>query len=231
MAESVADLRGARLLVLSHRAEAMVAAVCRSRGAVRYNPDAAARRGGVDGTMADLILPGRITYEHYRHFPSDGKRYEILDGELHMTPAPSPRHQYASKRLQRILESYFEAGDYVVFNAPLDVILADDDVVQPDLVVTGRTQISERGVEGAPLLLVEILSPSHIPLDRQVKAARYQIRGVPYFWILDPAARTLECFRLAGGAYHLDASGREHDSVEVPAFDGLTIALAAVWLK
>lgn len=119
----------------------------------------------------------------------------------------------------------------MVFNAPLDVILADDDVVQPDLVVTGRTQISDRGVEGAPLLLVEILSPSHIPLDPQVKAARYQVRGVPHYWIVDPAARTLECFRLAGGAYHLGASGREHDSVEVPAFEGLTIALASVWLK
>jgi Uma2 family endonuclease len=199
---------------------------------MRYNPDAADRRGGADGIMADLILPGRITYEHYRHFPSDGKRYEILDGELYITPAPSPRHQYASKKLQRLLEEYFEpGGDYVVFNAPLDVILANADVVQPDLVVAARPQISDRGVEGAPLLLVEILSPSTIPMDRQAKAARYRVHGVPHYWIVDPAARTLECFRLEGGGYHLGASGREHDSVEVPAFDRLTVALASVWLK
>jgi hypothetical protein len=56
----------------------------------------------------DVIIPRRATYEDYRHFPDDGKRYEILDGEIYMTPAPSPRHQYTSKRLQRVLEQYFE---------------------------------------------------------------------------------------------------------------------------
>lgn len=190
------------------------------------------RRERATGTMADLILPGRITYEHYRHFPDDGKRYEILDGQLHMAPTPSPRHQYASKNLRRILEDYFEADrDYVVFNAPLDVILADDDVVQPDLVVAARPQISDRGVEGAPLLLVEVLSPSSIPLDRRAKAARYQVHGVPHYWIVDPAARTLECLRLEGHAYQLDVSGKQDDPVVVPAFEGLTIALASLWLK
>jgi Uma2 family endonuclease len=158
-------------------------------------------------------------------------RYEILDGELSVTPAPSPRHQFASKKLQRILEEYFEdTGEYVVFNAPLDVILADADVVQPDLVVAARTQISDRGVEGAPLLLVEILSPSSIPLDRQAKAVRYRVHGVPHYWIVDPAARTLECRRLVGDAYLLDASGREDERVAVPAFEGLTIVLSSLWL-
>jgi Uma2 family endonuclease len=182
--------------------------------------------------MADLILPGRVTYEQYRQFPSDGMRYEILDGELDVTPVPSPRQQFASKKLQRILEEFFESGgQYVVFNAPLDVILADTDVVQPDLVVASRAQISERGVEGAPLLLVEILSPSSIPLDRQAKAARYRTHGVPHYWIVDPAARTLECLRLVGEAYLLDASGREDDRLAVPAFEGLTIILASLWLR
>jgi Uma2 family endonuclease len=182
--------------------------------------------------MPDLILPGRVTYEQYRQFPSDGMRYEILDGELDVTPVPSPRQQFASKKLQRILEEFFESGgQYVVFNAPLDVILADTDVVQPDLVVASRAQISERGVEGAPLLLVEILSPSSIPLDRQAKAARYRTRGVPHYWIVDPAARTLECLRLVGEAYLLDASGREDDRLAVPAFEGLTIILASLWLR
>ncbi|HUE87735.1 MAG TPA: Uma2 family endonuclease [Vicinamibacterales bacterium] len=182
--------------------------------------------------MADRTLPGRITYEHYRHFPDDGMRYEILDGVLYMAPTPSPRHQYASKNLRRSLEDYFEAdGDYVVFNAPLDVILADADVVQPDLVVAARAQISDRGVEGTPLLLVEILSPSSIPLDRQAKAARYRVHAVPHYWIVDPAARTLECLRLVGDAYVLEASGSEDEHVAVPAFEGLTITLTSLWLR
>jgi hypothetical protein len=56
----------------------------------------------------ELTIPRRATYDDYCHFPDDGKRYEILDGDIYMTPAPSPRHQYASKRLQRVLEAYFE---------------------------------------------------------------------------------------------------------------------------
>ena len=114
--------------------------------------------------MSDLTMPRRATYQDYCRFPDDGKRYQILDGEIYMTPSPSTRHQYASKRLQRLLEAYLEDRlGYQVFNAPLDVILADDDVVQPDLIVVAeRTQMSRRGIDGAPLVLVEILSPSRV---------------------------------------------------------------------
>lgn len=128
--------------------------------------------------MADLTIPRRATYEDYCRFPDDGKRYEILDGQIHIPPSPSTPHQYASKRLHRILEDYFETTpSRLVFDAPLDVILADDDVVQPDLLVVERTQISKRGIEGPPLVLVEILSPSRIEYDRLTKARR----SVPSF--------------------------------------------------
>ncbi len=182
--------------------------------------------------MADLTLPRRATYEDYRHFPDDGKRYEILDGEIYMTPSPSPRHQYVSKRLQRVFEQYFEERlGYQVFNAPLDVILADDDIVQPDLlVVAERPQISARGIEGAPIVVVEILSPSRPAYDRLTKARRYAARGVPHYWIVDPEARTVECFRMEGGAYRLDASAANREDLVVPSFTGLTIPLAGLWL-
>ena len=181
--------------------------------------------------MPDVTLPRRATYEDYRHFPDDGKRYEILDGEIYMTPSPSPHHQYVSKRLQRILERYFEERlGYQVFNAPLDVILADDDIVQPDLlVVAERPQISGRGIEGAPLVVVEILSPSRPAYDRLTKARRYADRAVPHYWIVDPDARTVECFRLEDGTYRLAASAASLEEFEVPAFPGLTIALAGLW--
>jgi Uma2 family endonuclease len=181
--------------------------------------------------MPDTIIPRRATYDDYCRFPDDGRRYEILDGEIFMTPAPSPAHQYTSKRLQRILERYFEAGPgHLVFAAPVDLILAHEDVVQPDLLVIERTQISARGIEGPPLVLVEILSPSRPEYDRLTKARRYAARGVRHYWIADPDTRTLECFELEGGAYRLQASASGHETLGVPAFNGLTIPLAELWL-
>jgi Uma2 family endonuclease len=181
--------------------------------------------------MPDVILPRRATYDDYRRFPDDGKRYEIVDGEIFMTPAPSPRHQYASKRLHRILERYFEDQlGHQVFAAPLDVILSHEDVVQPDLIVVERRQISARGVEGPPLLVVEILSPARSEYDRLTKARRYAAHGVPHYWIVDPDSRTLECFGLSGAAYHLQASASGHETLAAPAFTSLTIPLADLWL-
>ncbi|MGQ0732164.1 MAG: Uma2 family endonuclease [Acidobacteriota bacterium] len=181
--------------------------------------------------MKDLTLTRRATYEEYCQLPDDGKRYEILDGEIYATPSLSPKHQYVSKRLQRILEDYFEEGlGCQVFNAPLDVILSNEDVVQPDLLVVERTQISGRGIEGAPIVLVEILSPSRPAYDRLTKARRYRVLGVTHYWIVDPDARSIECFRLEGEAYRLQASASGHEELHVPGFEGLTIALAGLWL-
>lgn len=178
------------------------------------------------------VIPRRVTYEDYLNFPDDGMRYEILDGEIFMTPAPTPKHQYASKRLQRLLEDYFEGErGGLVFDAPIDVILADSDVVQPDLVVVGeRRQVSSRGIEGAPLVLVEILSPSRPEYDRLTKARRYAARSVPHFWIVDPEARAVECFRLEGSSYRLDAAAEGEALLRVPAFGGLVVPLGRLWL-
>ena len=132
--------------------------------------------------MTSPSLKTKLEYSDYVHIPSDGKRYELLEGDLHVTPAPSPLHQRVSKRLQRMLEAYFEeTGRGEVFNALIDVILTNQDVVQPDLVlVTNAEQISKRGIEGPPLLLVEVLSPSTREYDRTAKANRYAMLGV--FW-------------------------------------------------
>jgi len=97
-------------------------------------------------------LKRKLEYRDYARLPSDGKYYEILDGRLYVTPAPSPLHQRVSKRLQRKLEDYFEArGLGEVFNAPIDMILGRHDIAQPDLLVVANPgQISRRGIEGAP---------------------------------------------------------------------------------
>jgi len=177
------------------------------------------------------VLRTRLTNENYRQIPDDGRRYELLEGQLNVTPAPGLEHQRVSKRLFTILLRYFEeGGGGEVLYAPLDVILAEDDVVQPDLVVVRHArQLSSRGVEGAPSLLVEIVSPGRAHYDRTVKAQRYAARGVPHYWIVDPEARQLECFRLNEGQYALQAAGTGNEVVEVAELPALTIPLATLW--
>jgi Uma2 family endonuclease len=173
----------------------------------------------------------KLDYEDYLQLPDDGKRYEILDGELYVTAAPNPFHQRLSKRLQRRLEDYFEErGLGEVFDAPLDVIFGVHDIAEPDLVIVANpAQISRRGIEGAPLLVVEVLSPSTRSRDRGVKMKRYAALGVAHYWIADPAAQFIECFRLEAGAYALVVKASAPEALRHPDWPDLAIDLPALW--
>jgi Uma2 family endonuclease len=181
--------------------------------------------------MATRLKP-KIGYEDYARLPTgDGKRYEVLDGELYVTPAPTPLHQRLSKRLQRRLEDHFEASSVAeVFNAPIDVVLAEHDIVEPDLVVVANPgQVSSRAIEGAPLLVVEVLSPSTRAQDRGIKLRRYALLGVQHYWIVDPDAQTIECRRLEAGDYRLLVEAAVPDVLRHPDWPELAIDLAALW--
>lgn len=173
----------------------------------------------------------RLDYDDYAAIPPDSNRYELLDGDLHVTPAPSPLHQRVSKRLQRVLEAYFEGGGRgEVFNAPIDLILTPHDVVQPDLVVvTEAAQVSGRGIEGAPALVIEVLSPSTRERDRTTKARRYATLGIRDYWLVDPEARRVECYRAESGRYALAAAGEGDTVLAPPGWPGLTVTLADLW--
>jgi Uma2 family endonuclease len=178
-------------------------------------------------------IKAKLDYDDYAGIPPDRNRYEIIDGELYVTPAPSPLHQRVSKRLFRILEAYFEAsGRGEVFFAPIDLILTPHDVVQPDLVVvTDPTLISQRGIEGPPVLAVEVLSPSSVNQDRHVKARRYAALGIPHYWVVDPEGRWIECFRAEGGRYSLVVRGEGNTALAQPDWPGLVVDLAALWRR
>ena len=107
----------------------------------------------------------KLDYDDLAHTPDDGRRYELLDGALVVSPSPRPLHQRVSKRLSRQLEAYFESRELgEVFNAWIDVVLAFHDVVVPDLVVvTTPAQVTERAIEGSPTLLVEIGASAILP--------------------------------------------------------------------
>jgi Uma2 family endonuclease len=178
------------------------------------------------------MKPGRkLEYSDYAAIPDDGKRYEVLEGSLFVCPAPSPFHQRVSKRLQRQLEAYFEDGAMgEVFNAPIDLILSRHDIVQPDILVVARAdQISKRGIEGAPLLAVEVLSPSTRDHDRTRKSRRYAALGLVHYWIVDPEAHRIECYRAGAWKYDLVAEAEGPATLRHPDWTDLVIDLAALW--
>ena len=152
-------------------------------------------------------------------FPDDGMRYELLDGELYVSAAPSKRHQRLLRRLLRLIDDHVTpAGLGEVFFAPVDVWLSDEDRTRPDLVYLSAERLSiygERIVEGAPDLLVEVASPSTRVADLVAKRHRFETNGVREYWIADPDARTLTTLCLIEGRY------AEHDrSLVLP---GLTL--------
>ncbi len=179
----------------------------------------------------------KLTYQDYLDIPEEpGYRFEILDGMLIKEPSPSVMHQRVSRRLQRLLEDYFEEADSAgeIFNAPLDVTPLDYNVVQPDIFyVSGGQQliVKDTYIDGAPELVVEILSPSSRRKDRLQKMQIYQRAQVQHYWLVDPQERTLECFAWRDGLYALVASGMEEDTVEHPDFAGLSITLPSLWSK
>lgn len=151
----------------------------------------------------------RITYEEFRQFPDDGKRYELIRGEVRMAPAPNTKHQFSVLHLAFSLQRYLtEKRLGIIFVAPLDVRLDDDTVVQPDLVYVSNARagiIVQNYIDGAPDLAVEILSPSTAAYDRATKIAVYAEAGVPWVWLVDPQAKTVEILKLEGAKYLVDA--------------------------
>lgn len=150
--------------------------------------------------MATRLQQSGWTYSEFARLPDDGNRYEVIAGELYVTPAPRPRHELISQRLNRHLDDFVnEHGLGWVFTAPIDVLFADGEYVEPDLVFVRRERvgiISDRGIEAAPDLVVEILSGSTAPIDRGPKLRQYARFGVPLYWIVDPEAGHVEVFRL-----------------------------------
>ncbi|MCP3982251.1 MAG: Uma2 family endonuclease [bacterium] len=175
-------------------------------------------------------LKRKLDYSDYAAVPADGKRYELLDGSFVVTPAPSPMHQRISRRLERTIEAFFQPRTGEMFHAPIDVILASGDIVQPDIVVVADPkQISGRGIEGAPLIVVEILSPSTRRHDLGLKLQRYEKLGVPHYWVVDPETTRIDCHRLEAGRYRVVAEAQRSTSLEHPDWAGFTIDLEALW--
>jgi Uma2 family endonuclease len=156
--------------------------------------------------MVATSIRSAKTYEDYLNTPDDGQRYELIDGVIVVSPSPNKLHQRASRILTEILSraaTKFNVGE--VFSAPMDVRLARNIVIQPDIVFvrfgSPADDPREERIAGSPDLLVEILSASNRGNDLVRKRELYARYGVPEYWIVDPINRTIETLSLNDGEY------------------------------
>lgn len=147
--------------------------------------------------MTAPALQSKVKFNYYDYtLLPEGKRYELIEGDLLMTPAPTTIHQRISARLQFYLTDFVEKGKRgVVFDAPTDVVLSEEDVVQPDLLFISRERagiIKPENIRGAPDLVIEILSPATSKRDLVAKKKLYAKHAVREYWIVNPDDQTIE---------------------------------------
>jgi Uma2 family endonuclease len=166
----------------------------------------------------------RLSYPELRLMPDDGKRYELIDGEVIMSPSPSEKHQRA------LAELYLSIANHVkehklgkVYFAPFDIVFSEKTALQPDLIFVSSARVGIIGPEyiiGAPDLVAEILSPSRPAYDRVTKLEQYARYGVREYWIVDPGTEKAEIHRLAGKSYELAATLAGAEALTTPFLPG-----------
>ena len=179
-----------------------------------------------------LPQPVRFKADDLWKTPDDSRRYEVIEGRMYVTPVPWVEHQGVSGRLSMYIWGYARQRGVGKLYAPLAVVLDEENGVQPDLVYVSRDRyhlLSERGVEGAPDLLVEIISPCTRRRDCGVKMRVYAAAGVPHYWIVDPRTRALEAYRLGELGYELTGKYGLGEVFRPELFPGLEIPIDDLW--
>lgn len=185
--------------------------------------------------MATPARKPKYTYQDYLLFPDDGNRHEIIGGEHYVSPAPSLRHQIIASNFHLLVGPFVRENrlGHFLF-APLDVVLSDEDVVQPDLLFISNERSSiaqKRGAFGAPDLVVEIFSDSTRKRDETMKLGLYDVMGVIEYWLADPDAETIKVYRSRSGGlgFVAELSAAAGDRLETPLLPGLSIALEQIF--
>lgn len=177
--------------------------------------------------------PTLCTVEDYLSMPEGGPRYELIEGELLMAPAPNRYHQEISGNIEFILRTYLKKHRIgKLYDAPFDVYLDEINVVQPDILFVSNKKagvLTDAGAEGAPDLVIEILSPSTMRRDRESKRKVYARTGVEELWLIDPEKRRIEIFELQENARAPRRIIRAEETFTVPRFPGLEISAAEIF--
>jgi Uma2 family endonuclease len=184
-----------------------------------------------------MPLPHRVrfNYEDFLLFPNDGKRHEIIDGDHFMTPSPATKHQRISLKLSAAFANFLKVhrvGE--VFAAPFDVVLSDEDVVEPDLLFVSAARsaiITDKNIQGPPDLVIEILSETSRKTDEIIKRKLYERSRVAEYWIVDPELETIKVYRLTDQGY-VRASELAREANEIlstPLLPGFQAPLAEIF--
>lgn len=186
--------------------------------------------------MAIRLKRSGLTYADYLQLPDDGQRYEIIDGELYVSPSPNTKHQRVSGRLYRALADHTDEHDLgEVFIAPYDLKLGDPSVVQPDILYISWDRhdiVTRLNAQGVPDLVIEVISPSSTRMDLETKRDLYAKYGVLHYWVAHPQDEWLRAYDLgADGQYELVAEGHGDMTFSAPPFPDLAIRLARLWAE
>ena len=189
----------------------------------------------MDGAKVNAIMKQaniKFTYHDYLQLPDD-KRYELVEGELFLVPAPNLYHQRISRELAAALHGYLRQhalGE--IFYAPCDIVFSEVNVVQPDLIFVSRERmaiLTEANVQGAPDLVIEILSPSTGHRDLGIKRNLYAKYGVREYWIVDPESKTVEVLSWTETGYRTEAVVPQTGVLNSSLFPDLNLNLAEIF--
>jgi Uma2 family endonuclease len=186
-------------------------------------------RWGWDPSASEKMTAAnsRVSFADLEQWPEDGRRYELYDGEVYVVPSPLPLHQVVSANLHLVLTEYVRQHGGAVLYAPLDIVLTEYDVVQPDLLLFTRERqglISLRKVtRHPPDLAIEILSPSTASNDRGRKLRLLARHGVQEYWLVDPDAIRIEVYGLRGDQFGIASTATGTESVHSPLLPALEL--------
>jgi Uma2 family endonuclease len=176
----------------------------------------------------------KLTYDDYVKLPDDGKRYEIIDGELYVNPAPVPRHQFIIAVINAAFVNYAREHGGRAAGAPIDVVLADDRIVQPDVIFikTDRfANIGPKNIQGPPHIVVEVLSDGTRRHDEIQKRKLYESSGVDEYWVVDPEIEMVKLYRAKDRVYTKAAEINTEDggNITSPLLPGFSLPIAEVF--
>ena len=175
----------------------------------------------------------KMNYDQLCLLPEDGNQYELFDGELVMTPSPRAHHQEIVTKLSALLSQHVQRSSLgKVYVAPLDTIMDEHNVVQPDILFVSRERVAEvvkEWIEGAPDLVVEVLSPSTFHKDLRRKMRVYSQFGVQEYWIVDPEEETLALYHRSGEKLQLARQFASHETFQSPLFPGFEFEVRSIF--
>jgi len=174
----------------------------------------------------------KFNYHDYTLLPED-KRYELIHGDLFMTPSLTTSHQRISRKLGYLLTRYVEGKKLgEIFYAPMDVVLSDEDVVQPDILFISNERkeiVKPENIRGAPDLVIEILSPSSLERDTVIKKKLYAKHGVQEYWIVDPEGKTVEVLSWSPEGFKTVQTYAADAIANSPLLPGFSVALKEIF--